>query len=381
MGKIPFNKPYNSGSELYYIAQSVLNGHSSGDGPFGKKCEDLLKDIMGVSRAPLLTTSCTSALEISAMQIDFDSKSEFILPSYTFVSTANAFCLRGAKPIFADIDPETLNVDLAHVESLVSNNTKVIVPVHYAGTSCDLDELLRISRKNNILVVEDAAQAITSTYKGKALGTFGDFSAFSFHETKNIICGEGGALFVNNENFRSNSEIIREKGTDRAQFFRGQVDKYTWRSLGSSYVLSDISAAFLLAQLENIASIQKKRMSLYNTYLENLSILQDKGILKLPSIPEYNEHNAHIFYLLLDDTETRKKLISYLKDKGIMSVFHYIPLHDSPMGENYGYKKGMLPVTESISSRILRLPLCSAFTLDEIETVSDAVLSFFGIVR
>ncbi|WP_432455406.1 MULTISPECIES: dTDP-4-amino-4,6-dideoxygalactose transaminase [unclassified Agarivorans] len=378
---IKFNTPYISGKELYYIAQAVMGGYSAGDGPFGKRCEDSLNQLLSIKNSVLLTTSCTSAMEIAALELKLSSQDEFILPSYTFVSTANAFCLRGAKPIFADIDPITLNIDLAHVESLISSATKALVPVHYAGISCDMEQLMSISHSANIPVIEDAAQAIGSSYKGQALGTFGDYAAFSFHETKNIICGEGGALVCKTNKLKEASEIIREKGTNRAQFFRGQVDKYTWTSIGSSYVLSDLSAAFLFAQLENFNEIQQRRMAVYNCYSKRLAILEQQGLAKLPNIPNYNTHNGHIFYLLLEDLDTRQRLIAFLKEKGIMAVFHYVPLHSSPMGESLGYKKGMLPVTEKVSDTLLRLPLCSAYDEDIANTVSDAVLEFFGLQK
>ncbi|MDO6764341.1 dTDP-4-amino-4,6-dideoxygalactose transaminase [Agarivorans sp. 1_MG-2023] len=376
---INFNTPYISGKELYYISQAVMNGHTAGDGPFGKKCESLLNKILNLEGKALLTTSCTSALEIAAMLSNLTTSSEFILPSYTFVSSANAFCLRGAKPIFADIDPLTLNMDLDHANSLITSQTKVIVPVHYAGISCDMKMLMDIADTNNLTVIEDAAQAIGSSYNGQALGTFGDFSAFSFHETKNIICGEGGALISNDTRKKETAEVIREKGTNRAQFFRGQVDKYTWQSIGSSYILSDLSAAFLLAQLENFQSIQKRRMDVYTRYKSRLAILETKGLAKLPFIPSYNAHNSHIFYLLLEDLSTRTRLISHLKKCGIMSVFHYIPLHTSPMGESYGYKRGMLPVSEHVSQTLLRLPLCSAYDEEVADKVSNEILYFFGL--
>tara|TARA_R110001583_G_scaffold195427_1_gene373253 strand:+ start:22053 stop:23195 length:1143 start_codon:yes stop_codon:yes gene_type:complete len=378
--KINFNKPYISGKELFYISKAVIDGYSAGDGPFGKGCERNLNKILKTDDNILLTTSCTSALEIAALELDFNNEDEFILPSYTFVSTANAFCLRGAKPIFADIDEDTLNIDLKHAESLISRKTKSVIPVHYAGISCDMDELMRIAEVNQLSVIEDAAQALTSTYKGKNLGTFGDYSTFSFHETKNVICGEGGALYTQNPTRKENAEMIREKGTDRAKFFRGQTDKYTWRTIGSSYVLSDLSAAFLSAQLENIDDIQQRRFIVYNQYKSRLSILAKKGLARIPHIPDYNSHNAHIFYLIVESKSTRSKLISFLKERDIMAVFHYVPLHTSPVGEKYGYKQGMLPVTEYISERLVRLPLCSSYDKDIADRVSDAVLEFFGVI-
>ena len=379
MDTIQFNRPYNSGSEIYNIAQSIINGYSAGDGDFCKSSEKLLQKMLSSPTHPLLTTSCTSALEIAAIQSGYGKGDEFILPSYTFVSTANAFCLRGMKPIFCDIDEKTLNINESLVSDLVTSNSKVVVPVHYAGISCDMDTLSQVANKSGLLVIEDAAQAITSTYKGKSLGTMGDFGAFSFHETKNIICGEGGALVVKDQKRHQDSEIIREKGTNRSQFFRGQVDKYTWRSIGSSYVLSDILAAYLHAQLTNAASIQSRRINLYNTYIERLSILAEKGLAKLPFIPEYNEHNAHIFYLLFDDNKARNGFIDSMKTKGIMSDFHYIPLHLSPVGESYGYKRGQFPITEKVSETIARLPLCSYYDEEVINKVCDSVLEYFGL--
>lgn len=377
--EIAFNKPYLSGKELFYISQAIADGYSAGDGPFGKRCEKYLNEILKTDDNVLLTTSCTSALEIAALELQFNPEDEFILPSYTFVSTANAFCLRGAKPVFSDIDENTLNIDLKHAESLISKKTKSIVPVHYAGISCDMDELMRISKVNQLSVIEDAAQALTSTYKGKSLGTFGDYSTFSFHETKNVICGEGGALYTQSSTRKDNAEMIREKGTDRAKFFRGQTDKYTWRTIGSSYVLSDLSAAFLSAQLENLEDIQTRRFVVYNQYKNRLSVLAEKGVARIPHIPDYNIHNAHIFYLIVDCKSTRSNLISFLKERGIMAVFHYVPLHTSPVGKKYGYKQGMLPVTEDISERLVRLPLCSSYDRDIADHVSDTVLEFFGV--
>lgn len=373
---IPFNKPFLAGKELYYIADSVMSGKIAGDGKYGRQCEAILGNLLGGDSKVLLTTSCTSALEISAMLLGIQEGDEVILPSYTFVSTANAFCIRGAKPVFVDLDPATLNLDVEKVAEAITARTKAIIPVHYAGYSCDMDKLLAVASAHNVPVVEDAAQAICSTYKGRPLGSFGALSTFSFHETKNINCGEGGALVVNDSSFFERAEILREKGTNRASFFRGQVDKYTWVDTGSSYVLSDILAAYLAAQLENIEQIQSQRQRAFALYKERLSPLAADGFFSLPVGPEYNNGNAHMFYLLMPDQVVRDQLISFLAEDGIHSVFHYIPLHTSPVGQHYGYGAGDFPITEDIAGRLVRLPLYVSLSDEEVVRIISKIHQF-----
>lgn len=374
--RIPFNKPFIVGQELYYIAQAVLDGHTSGDGLFTKKCQLLIEELFSV-RQVLLTTSCTAALEMAALLCEVSPGDEVILPSYTFVSTANAFALRGAKLVFADIRPDTKNIDECLLDDLITERTKVIVPVHYAGVSVEMDSILEVAKKKGIYVVEDAAQAMNAKYKGEPLGTLGDLGAFSFHETKNITCGEGGALVTNNEQFMERAEIIREKGTNRCQFFRGQVDKYSWIDIGSSFLPSDLLAAFLYAQLENLEKITKKRRSIYEGYCAALQNLAENGFVELPVIPSNCESNYHMFYILLKDIDTRGALIDFLKKRGIYAVFHYVPLHTSPVGKEMGYTTGMLPVTEEVSSRLLRLPFYYELHESDIEEVVDGIRDFF----
>ncbi len=377
--KIPFNKPYIIGKELFYIAQAVQNGHLAGDGYFSKLCHTFLQDYLHANKI-LLTHSCSSALEMAAILCDFSPGDEVILPSYTFVSTANAFILRsGCVPKFVDIRQDTLNLDENLIERAITPRTKAIVPVHYAGVSCEMGKIMQIAKKYELRVIEDAAQGINAKYKNQYLGTIGDLGCYSFHETKNLISGEGGALAVNDANLYSRAEIIREKGTNRSQFFRGMTDKYTWVDVGSSFLPSELTAAFLYAQLEEIEKITKKRMAIWNLYRERLFPLEQKGILRTPFIPEYSTHNAHMFYLILDSLETRTKLISYLKEKEIMAVFHYVPLHSSPAGQRFsGNPNAELPVTDMISSCLVRLPFYYSQTEDEVHTVCDCINNFFG---
>lgn len=370
--KIPFNKPFIVGKEMYYIAQSVLSGHISGEGIFTRKCHTLMQEKFGAKKV-MLTTSCTSALEMAALLFNVGSGDEVIMPPFAYVSTANAFYIRGAKPIFVDIRSDTLNIDEAKIEEAVTDRTKVIVPVHYAGVGCEMDAIMQIAKRKNIHVVEDAAHAVNSRHKGKYLGTIGDIGAYSFHETKNIICGEGGAIVVNNDDFIERAEIIREKGTDRSKFFRGEVDKYTWVDMGSSYLPSDLLAAFLYAQLENMDEIDQRRLKIFDYYNDALSPLREKGILETPSI-----RNSHIFYLLLKDEETRDALMGHLKKRGVLAVFHYLPLHLSRIGRSLGYREGQMPVTESISGRLLRLPFYYEITENEMAEVTDHIASFFS---
>lgn len=374
--KIPFNKPSIVGKELYYIEQAVESGKISGDGIFTKKCHKLMEDKYCIKKV-LLTTSCSSALDMSAILFNISPGDEVILPSYTFVSTANSFLIRGAKLKFVDIREDTLNIDEGKIESIITPKTKAIAVVHYAGIGCEMDTIINIARKNNLLVVEDAAQGIESKYEKKYLGTIGDIGCYSFHETKNVICGEGGAILINNELFIERAEIIREKGTDRSKFFRGEIDKYSWVDIGSSYLPSEILSAFLYAQLENIEIISKNRKFFWDRYYNNLEDLEKEGFLKRPFIPESCEYNAHMFYIILDDNKIRNSLSDYLKDKGILAIFHYIPLHLSKMGANIGYKKGDLPVTEKISDCILRLPLFYNIGKNNQDIVVEALYDFF----
>ncbi len=374
--KIPFNKPSIVGKELSYIAQAVASGKISGDGIFTKKCHKLMEDKYCVKKV-LLTTSCSSALDMSAILFNISPGDEVILPSYTFVSTANSFLIRGAKLRFVDIREDTLNIDEGKIESVITPKTKAIAVVHYAGIGCEMDAIMDIARKNNLLVVEDAAQGIESKYKEKYLGTIGDIGCYSFHETKNVICGEGGAILINNEIFLERAEIIREKGTDRSKFFRGEIDKYSWVDIGSSYLPSEILSAFLYAQLENIEIINKNRKFFWDRYYNNLEDLEKEGFLKRPFKPENYEYNAHMFYIILNDNKIRNSLSDYLKDKGILAIFHYIPLHLSQMGANIGYKKGDLPVTEKISDCILRLPLFYNIGKNNQDIVIEALYDFF----
>jgi dTDP-4-amino-4,6-dideoxygalactose transaminase len=372
---IPFNKPFIAGKELYYIAQAVTLGNIAGDGHFTRACSRLLEAEFGIHKV-LLTPSCTAALEMAAMLCDLGPGDEVILPSYTFVSTANAIVRLGVKPRFVDIRPDTLNLDDSQVEEAITPNTKAIFPVHYAGVGCEMDRLLTIARAYNLLVVEDAAQGVNARYKGRVLGSIGCMGAYSFHETKNYICGEGGALCLNTPELAERAEIIRDKGTNRKQFFRGQVDKYTWVDVGSSYVPSEICSAFLYAQLEMLGAISQRRRQLYQCYEDHLRPLEEEGLLRLPVVPEDCDSNYHLFYILLPDQPTRDALMAHLKEKGILAVFHYIPLHTSPMGRKFGYAEGDLPVTEERSGRLLRLPLYYEITEQEQLRVVSEVTAF-----
>ena len=373
---IPFNKPPYIGKESEYVIDAVNKGHISGDGEYTKKCAKKLEELSGTKRA-LLTTSCTHATEMAALLSDIKPGDEVIMPSYTFVSTADAFVLRGATPVFVDIRPDTMNIDETLIEDAITSKTKAIVPVHYAGVGCEMDTIMDIARRHNLTVIEDAAQAIASTYKGKALGTFGDFGCYSFHETKNISMGEGGALLIQNEDMIEPAEIIREKGTNRAKFFRGQIDKYTWVNYGSSYLPSDMNAAYLWAQLENIDIIQKKRISVWNRYREGLSELVEKEYIEFGVIPDECTNNAHMFYIKVSDLETRTELISYLKEKGIMAVFHYVPLHSAPAGRKFGRFNGEDRYTTKESERLIRLPLFYSITDEEVEYIIEKITAYY----
>ena len=353
---IPFNKPYMTGKELWYIAQAHTHGHLAGDGRFTKKCSAWLEARTGASKA-LLTHSCTAALEIAAILANIQPGDEVIMPSYTFVSTANAFVLRGAVPVFVDIRPDTLNIDENLIESAINDKTKAIVPVHYAGVGCEMDTIMAIARKYDLLVIEDAAQGVMSTYKGRALGSIGHLGCLSFHETKNIIAGEGGALLVNDASLVERAEIIREKGTNRARFFRGQVDKYTWVDIGSSYLPGEVIAAFLYAQMEEADEITRRRLALWNTYHTWFAEHEERGKLRRPLIPSQCAHNAHMYYLLLPDMARRTALIGSLHEAGIQTVFHYIPLHTAPEGLRSCRTYGDLTVTVDVADRLVRLPM------------------------
>ena len=365
---IPFNKPYITGKELEYIQESIKSGNIVGDGEFTKKCESLMAKKFNAKKI-LLTNSCTDALEMAALMIDLKPGDEVIVPSFTFVSTANAFVLRGAKPVFADIREDTLNLDENKIEAKITDKTKAIFPVHYAGVSCEMGKIMQIAKKYNLFVVEDAAQGVNAKYDDQYLGTIGHLGAYSFHGTKNYVSGEGGAIVINDDNFIERAEIIREKGTNRSKFIRGEVDKYTWVEVGSSYLLSDILAAFLYAQLENLEEINKKRKEVFNFYYENLKDLEKAGKLRLPVIPDNCQSNHHLFHIILPSQEDRNNLMQKMKIAGVHTTFHYVPLHNSPMGNKFGYKTGDLPLTEDLSNRLLRLPLYPHLKREELETV------------
>ena len=375
MVTIPFNRPCIAGNELSYIAETIGNGHTSGDGPFTKKCHALLEQLLGAPKI-LLTTSCTHALEMSALLLDLKPGDEVIVPSFTFVSTPNAFVLRGATPVFIDIHPTTLNMDETQLERLITKRTKAIVPVHYAGVGCAMDVITAIAARHEIPVVEDNAHGLFARYRGKLLGTFGALATQSFHETKNFISGEGGCLVINDPAYIERAEIIREKGTNRSRFFRGQVDKYTWVDVGSSYLPSEILAAFLFAQLEQREVIQAKRRHVWEYYARELKGWSEAHDVQLPGVPPECEHPYHLFYLLLPALEIRGRLIAHLKERGVQSVFHYLPLHLSEVGKRYGGKLGDCPVTEDLSDRLLRLPFFNDLTDTELAYVVSAIHDF-----
>ncbi len=369
---IPFNRPCLAGDELRYMADAAGSGHLAGDGTFTAKCHALIEQILGIRRV-LLTTSCTHALEMSALLSGVKPGDEVILPAFTFVSVVNAFVLRGARPVFADVRPDTLNLDEERLEALITPRTKAIVPVHYAGVASEMDRILDLARARGIMVIEDNAHGLFGRYKGRLLGTMGALATLSFHETKNITCGEGGALLINDPALVERAEIIREKGTNRSRFFRGQVDKYTWVDVGSSYLPSEILASFLLAQFEARDRIQAKRQHIWQHYADRLDgWARDQGI-RLPIVPAGCEHPAHIFYMLLPSLEDRQALIAHLKAHRISSVFHYLPLHLSEMGRKLGGKEGDCPVTEDVSDRLLRLPLYIELGDDDLARVVDAL--------
>ena len=353
---ISFNKPPYVGEEIKYIEEAVKAQKICGDGQFTKKCNKWFEDKTGAAKV-LLTTSCTHATELAALLLDIQPGDEVIMPAYTFVSTADAFVLRGATAVFVDINPKTMNIDENLIEDAITEKTKAIVPVHYAGVSCEMDKIMEIAKKHNLYVVEDAAQGVMSTYKGKALGTIGDFGCYSFHETKNYSMGEGGAIVINNSEYNERAEILREKGTNRAKFFRGQVDKYTWVDYGSSYLPSDLNAAYLWAQLEKADEINNDRLKLWDYYYDNLKELEEKGLIELPVVPEECKHNAHMFYIKLKNLEERTKFIAYMRENEILTVFHYIPLHSAPAGIKFGRFNGEDEFTTKESDRLVRLPM------------------------
>ncbi len=375
--RIPFNKPFIAGKELYYIAQAVTLNNLAGDGHFTRQCCHLLEQAFGIHRV-LLTPSCTAALEMAAILCDLKPGDEVILPSFTFVSTASAFVREGARPVFIDIRPDTLNIDENRIEEAVTDRTRVIVPVHYAGIGCEMNRILAIARKHGLLVVEDAAQGVNSFYAGKALGSIGDLGAYSFHETKNYISGEGGALCINRPDLVERAEIIRDKGTNRQKFFRGLVDKYTWVDLGSSYVPSEIVGAFLFGQLEMMGAISDRRRAIYQYYRRQLKPLETEGLLQLPHTPEDCSANYHMFYVLTKDGPTRDALMEHLHKHGIGAVFHYVPLHSSPMGRRLGGNARELPITDSVSARLVRLPFYYTITDEEQAEVVRQIAAFYG---
>lgn len=372
---IPFNWPYASAKELVYVAEAQRNHHLSGDGPFTKRCQQWIEQETGCAKA-LLTHSCTSALELAALLLDIQSGDEVILPSYTFVSTANAFVLRGAIPVFVDIREDTLNLDEQLIEAAITPRTRAIVPVHYAGVSCEMDSILAIAKRHNLRVVEDAAQGVMASYKGRALGALGDLGSFSFHETKNVTSGEGGSLLVNDAGLVLRAEIIREKGTDRGRFFRGEVDKYTWQDVGSSFLPGEITAAFLMAQLEEAQRITRGRLAAWQRYHELLAPLEQQGLFRRPIVPSDCQHNGHMYYILLAPEIDRQEVLEELKRNKIGAVFHYVPLHSSPAGMRFGRSHGDLALTTSLSQRLIRLPMWFGLTEAQQQRVVD-VLSVF----
>lgn len=375
MSTIPFNQPFAVGKEFEYIRQAIKNVHTCGDGPFTKKCHTLLEQTLGVSKA-LLTTSCTHALEMTALLLNLQPGDEVIFPSFTFVSTVNAFVLRGVYPVFCDIRPDTLNLDENKLEKLITPRTKVIVPVHYAGIGCEMDAIMELAGQYGIAVVEDNAHGLFGKYKGKYLGTFGCLATQSFHETKNFNCGEGGALLINDPQYIERAEVIREKGTNRSRFYRGQVDKYTWVDVGSSYLPSDMLAAYLYAQLEVQEQIQAKRREVWEYYHKHLQDWAEKHGIRFPIVPDHCEQAYHMFYLLMPSLEKRQALIAHLKAQNIISAFHYLPLHLSEMGQKFGGKEGDCPVTEDVSDRLVRLPFYNDLTETDLARVVAAICEF-----
>lgn len=376
--KIPFNKPHLTQKELGYISHAHSLGQLAGDGFYTKKCHALIEESIGCKKC-LLTHSCTAGLEMMAILSGVKPGDEVIMPSFTFVTTASAFVMRGAVPVFVDIRKDTLNIDEKIIEDAITSKTKAIVVMHYAGISCEMDTINKIAKKHNILVLEDAAQGFLSQYKGRYLGTLGDMAAFSFHETKNIISGEGGALIVNNKKFIDRAEVIRDKGTNRSKFMKGQVDKYTWVDIGSSYLPGEITAAFLCAQLEDASKITKKRIEIWNKYHKKLENLEKNGLIKRPFIPSYAKHNGHLYYIISKNPEVRNKLIDFLKKRSIYAPFHYVPLHSSPAGKRYARFAGTMEVTDRVANTLIRLPLFYDIKNKEIEHIVQSICDFFQI--
>lgn len=375
---IRFNVPPFTGKEMEYVKQSIDNMHICGDGEFTKRCSAWLEERTGTAKC-LLTTSCTHALEMAALLCNIKEGDEIIMPSYTFVSTADAFVLRGAKIVFVDIRPDTMNIDENLIEDAITDKTKAIAVVHYAGVSCEMDKIMAIAERHHLYVVEDAAQGVMSSYKGKALGTFGDFGCFSFHETKNYSMGEGGALLIRDQKYIEEAEILREKGTDRSKYYRGQVDKYCWRSFGSSYLPSDMNAAYLYAQLEMAEKINRVRLTRWQQYEEALRPLQEAGKIELPVIPEHCIHNGHMFYLKCKDLKERTRFIDFMKENDILAVFHYVPLHSAPAGLKFGRFHGEDRYTTKESERLVRLPMFYDLTAEQVTYITDKVKEFYEI--
>jgi len=379
---IPFNRPYLTGNEIVYmedVLQSLnQGGHICGDGKYTKLVQEFFQLKFGARKA-LMTTSCTTALELATRLLDLKQGEEVIVPSYTFSSTVNPILLAGAKPIFADIQKDTLNINPTDVRKKITRKTRAIYPVHYGGVSCAMDEIMEIAQEHDLEVIEDAAQGVNAKYKGKYLGTIGDFGCYSFHETKNYVCGEGGALLINSDDPKiiERADILREKGTNRSKFNRGEVDKYTWVDIGSSYLPSDLLSAFLYAQLEKLDEIQDMRLNVWNAYYTTLKPFEEAGKIRLPVVPDYAGHNAHLFYVLFNDEQTRDRVMNQLKEKEIHAVFHYVPLHSAPVGLGLGYRKEDLPVTEDISGRLLRLPMYAGMTTDQLEMIKLELVKLF----
>lgn len=375
---IPFSRLNTTGNELEYLKQAIESGDIAGDGAFTKRCQNWLKNYLGCQKV-LLTNSCTAALEMAAILADIQPGDEVIMPSYTFVSTANAVVLRGGVPVFVDIRPDTLNLDETQVEAAITSKTKAISPVHYAGVGCEMAALVKIAEQHGLTLIEDAAQGAFSRYQGKPIGTFGSMAAFSFHATKNIVAGEGGALVINDPGLLERAEIIWEKGTNRSKFFRGEVDKYTWVDVGSSFLPSELTAAFLYAQLEQGETITQQRLRLWGRYHLAFAGLEFEQIVERPKIPTNCQHNAHIYYLLVDSLETRTHVLNYLKDNGVKATFHYVPLHSSPAGEQFGRTSGALTVTNDLSDRIVRLPMSANMTLAEVDRIISLVFEALNV--
>jgi dTDP-4-amino-4,6-dideoxygalactose transaminase len=377
---IPYHRPSIGVKELEYVARALTSGAIASDGHFTKRCSELMEQRFGIGKV-LMTASCTMALELAAMLGELGPDDEVILPSFTFVSTANAFLRCGARPVFVDIRPDTLNIDETRIEAAITTRTHAIVPVHYAGVGCRMDAILEIARRHGLLVIEDAAQGVDASYRGRALGSIGALGAFSFHETKNCVCGEGGALCINDPALIERAEILRDKGTNRSKFLRGEVDKYTWIEVGCSAAPSELACAFLCAQLERLDEIANRRREIRLRYREALEPLEQAGRLRLPRVPDDCQSNDHIFYLLLNDQATRDALMAYLKAAGIAAVFHYVPLHTAPMGQSLGYRQGDLPVTENLSARLLRLPCYPDLTESDQDYVVSRIQGFLKTWR